>query len=63
VGTSTLRVDTAEMAENPLDDHGVPQVDPGDHVSVTGTVDVHFFEARELTADSVLTLTNTQART
>jgi len=51
-----IEVDTASMAYNPLDNEGYQQIDAGDRVTVTGTIDAGFFENNELSADSVVTL-------
>lgn len=56
-GARDIRVETEELAYNPLDGAGYQQVDVGDRVSVAGDVDVDFFEGQtELVADSVVTL-------
>ena len=51
-----IEVDTASMDYNPLDDEGVQQIDAGDRVSVSGTIDEGFFDNTELSADSILVL-------
>lgn len=56
-GVQDIRVETEELAYNPLDQAGFQQVDVGDRVSVAGEVDVDFFEGQtELVANSVVTL-------
>ena len=44
------------MGYNPLDDQGYQQIEKGDYVSVTGDMDYEFWDGRELTADTVVTL-------
>lgn len=58
VGTIGLRVETDEMAYNPLDDEGYQKIEVGDRVSVSGEFDNDFFEGYELVADSIITLSN-----
>jgi len=55
-GEREMRIDTIQMAYNPLDDEGYQKVDEGDRVSVTGDVDIDWWEKRELMAESVITL-------
>ena len=55
-GVQQMKVDTTMMPYDPTDDEGFQQIAKGDVVSVTGDIDVDTFEARELMADSVLTL-------
>ena len=55
-GARELTVDTIALGYNPLDDKGFQQIDVGDYVSVTGTMDNDLWEGRELTADYVVTL-------
>ena len=55
-GLRTVRVDTRTMGYNPLDDLGLPQIDPGDRVSVSGILDANFFEKHEILAKSILSL-------
>jgi uncharacterized protein YdeI (BOF family) len=57
-GTREVRVDTSEMVYNPMDDKGYQKVEEGDFVRVGGAFEDNFFEARELTAQSVMTLVN-----
>lgn len=56
-GLGTMRVDTILMPYNPLDDVGFQKIDEGDRISVTGTLDLDFFEKREIQADSIVSLT------
>lgn len=57
-GLRRIRVEVEEMPYNPLDEEGYQQVEVGDRVSVTGTIDDDLFEGRELVADSVVTLSS-----
>lgn len=49
-----VEVDTAAMAFNPLDDTGFTQVNVGDTVTVSGSMDDAVFDNRELSANSVI---------
>ncbi|MFW5740211.1 MAG: NirD/YgiW/YdeI family stress tolerance protein [Myxococcota bacterium] len=51
-----LRVDTASLAYNPLDDEGYQQIDVGDRVRVSGRIDSGLFDGRELSADWIVSL-------
>lgn len=55
-GGDTIEVDTDEMIYNPLDDEGIQQIDKGDYVSVSGALDLGFFEGREIEAYAVTSL-------
>lgn len=55
-GLRQLTVDTIAMDYNPMDDKGYQQINVGDYVSVSGNMDYDFWEKRELTADSIVTL-------
>lgn len=55
-GEMELTVDTTNMLYNPLDEEGFQQIQAGDRVSVEGTIDDDFFQGSEMTADSVVTL-------
>ena len=55
-GLREIRVETDAMYYDPLDDEGFQQIDMGDRVSVTGTIDDDFLEGRELVASSITTL-------
>ena len=57
-GPRTIRVDTGEMAYNPMDDEGYQKIEVGDVVSVSGEVDYDFFEGRELMANMIITISN-----
>ena len=52
-----IRVDTSQMAENPLDDDGFQQVDVGDRVYVWGDFDLSTRENSELMAKGIVSLT------
>jgi uncharacterized protein YdeI (BOF family) len=52
-----IRVDTSQLAENPLDDEGFQQVDVGDRVYVWGDFDLSTRENSELMARGVVSLT------
>lgn len=56
-----LTVDTSEMSYNPLDDIGYQQIDVGDRVSVSCTIDHNFFDQRELVASTLVTLNDNDA--
>lgn len=60
LGYDDFRVDTAEMAYDPLDDIGYQRIDVGDRVSVWGHMDYDLFEARELKAETVVTVSDTR---
>ncbi|SDJ87640.1 hypothetical protein [Microbulbifer yueqingensis] len=55
-GVREMRVDTVGMGYNPLDDEGYQQVDAGDFVSVSGELDLGFFEENEIRAGRILSL-------
>jgi uncharacterized protein YdeI (BOF family) len=55
-GDSTVRVDTVAMAYNPVDNTGYQQIEKGDRIAVTGSLDLDFFEKREIQADTILSL-------
>ncbi|WP_237066361.1 hypothetical protein [Microbulbifer guangxiensis] len=55
-GVREMRIDTIGLGYNPLDDEGYQQIDAGDFVSVSGELDLGFFEENEIRADRVLTL-------
>ncbi len=57
-GPRRLTVDTSAMIYNPMDDMGYTRVDKGDYVSVSGDMDVDFWEGRELMADTIVVLEN-----
>jgi len=53
-GVRQVRVDTAALPINVLDDQGFLQIDIGDRMSATGRLDEGFFDQRELVADTVV---------
>jgi len=55
-GDQKLTVDTSLMAYNPMDDKGFQQVDEGDHVIVSGELDLDLFEEQELIAENIVTI-------
>lgn len=55
-GIVNIKVDTADMLYNPLDNFGFQQIDTGDRVSVTGNMDVEFFQGRVLDAEIITVL-------
>lgn len=55
-GGVRIQIDTINMNYNPLDDEGFQQLDEGDKVSVSGTVDLDFFEKSEIQAKTITTL-------
>ncbi|MGD8568331.1 MAG: hypothetical protein PVJ39_09610 [Gammaproteobacteria bacterium] len=55
-GPSDIKVDTKNMAYNPLDDKGYQKLQKGDVVSVGGYLDPDFFEKRQVEATMVVTL-------
>lgn len=60
-GLQEITVDTGEMLYNPLDDKGFQQIDKGEQVTVVGEMDDDLFESRELTAESIITLSDDSA--
>ncbi len=55
-GERSLTVDTDKMPYDPLDDEGYQKIEVGDRVSVTGDMESKFFEGREFSAESIVTL-------
>lgn len=55
-GKAGIRIDTAELENNPLDDEGYQKLDVGDRVTVNGEIDNNWWESREIMADYILTL-------
>ncbi|TFI57528.1 NirD/YgiW/YdeI family stress tolerance protein [Sphingomonas parva] len=62
-GGATVRVDTAKMAENPLDSEGRFQVKPGDRVQVWGNYNAGPREDAEIMADGLAILTPDKTKT
>jgi len=56
-GYNEVRVETAYLDYNPLDDQGYQQVDTGDRVYVSGLLDKNFFTRNEVDASTLITLT------
>lgn len=55
-GLREITVEIDELPYNPLDDEGYQQIEEGDVVSVTGTIEPDFMMGRIVMADSVVTL-------
>lgn len=55
-GTHEIKVDTDEMSYNPLDEKGYQRVKQGDRIYVSGPLDVDFFEANEIKANSITSI-------
>ncbi|MCW8195840.1 NirD/YgiW/YdeI family stress tolerance protein [Proteobacteria bacterium 005FR1] len=53
---NTIKVDTSELAYDPLDETGVQQIKKGDRIYVFGDIDDNFFENRTMSAESLITL-------
>lgn len=51
-----VQVDTILMEYDPLDEAGFQKIDKGDRVSVTGRLDLDFFERREIQAETIVRL-------
>ncbi|MFL1465719.1 NirD/YgiW/YdeI family stress tolerance protein [Marinobacter sp. HN1S83] len=54
--SQAMKVDTALMPYNPMDDEGYQKINEGDLVTVTGNIDYGTFENQELMAETVVTL-------
>lgn len=61
-GLREVRIDTDEMAYNPLDDKGYQQIDEGDRIYVSGELDIGFFEANEIKAHTITSLTKDRTK-
>jgi uncharacterized protein YdeI (BOF family) len=55
-GEKLLRVETATLPYDPLDDEGYLKVTSGDRIRVVGHIDTDLFDGRELEADSIVKL-------
>jgi hypothetical protein len=55
-GARWVRVDTASMSQDPLDDSGYLKVDVGDIVKVVGDIEPSLFDERELAAERIIEL-------
>jgi len=62
-GTGKIQIDTLGMTYNPLDDVGYQKIDEGDRVSVSGRLDLDFFERKEIQADAIVSLSRDQRKT
>lgn len=62
-GLDEMRIETAYLNSDPLDDEGVQQIDSGDRVYVSGEVDNSVFDDKEIEASSVITLTKDATKT
>jgi uncharacterized protein YdeI (BOF family) len=60
-GMRALRIETDELAYDPLDDQGYQKIQIGDRVRVTGRVQNDFFDGREIVADSITELDQSPA--
>jgi uncharacterized protein YdeI (BOF family) len=61
-GYSKVRVDTLGLGYNPLDSIGLQRIEKNDRVSVTGNLDLDFFERAEIQADVVTKLSRDATR-
>lgn len=61
-GYRHVQIDTDEMAYNPMDDEGFQKIRKGHRVSVSGELDVGFFEDDELKAVSIVTLSRDKTK-
>lgn len=55
-GIRKVKVDTSELAYNPMDNIGYVQIDVGDYVRASGQIDDNFFGKKELKADYIVEL-------
>lgn len=60
-GGKTVRVDTDSMSYNPLDSDGLQHINVGDLVYVSGRMEEGLFEADEIKANTVTTLSRARA--
>lgn len=60
-GLMEVTVDTDEMAYDPFDDEGYQKLKDGDRVSIWGQVEDGLFEERHLSAQTITTLTGSEA--
>lgn len=58
-GKRQIVVDTSDMIYNPMDDEGFQQIEKGDRVSVSGSMDAELFEGHQLKAETIVTLRET----
>lgn len=59
-GKRQITVEVDSMTYDPLDDEGYQKIEKGHRVSVSGDMDIDFFEGRVFEADSVVTLAKKQ---
>lgn len=55
----SIEVDVSGLSDNPLDAEGTRHIRAGDYVAVTGPVDDGLFSAKEINADAVVVLVDT----
>lgn len=55
-GGTAIIVDTSAMSYNPLDEVGFQQIEAGDFVSVSGTLEVELFDGNQLEAESITSI-------
>lgn len=56
IGNETVEVETDMLGYNPVDDKGFQQINSGDWVSVSGTLDYAFMDGQVMRAKSITTL-------
>lgn len=61
-GLRQFRVDTFNMPYNTMDDFGFQKISVGDRVVATGPIDLDIFEAREIMAHTVITLSKDKTK-
>ncbi|MBK0400155.1 hypothetical protein H0I76_13230 [Limibaculum sp. M0105] len=61
-GHGQIKVNTAQMPYNPLDDVGAQRIRPGDRVSVYGRIDDDLFDHGEITARAIMSLIQNRGR-
>lgn len=61
-GAREIRIDTAQMTYNPLDEYGFQQLQIGDRVRVSGKLNDAVFSERKLIADTITTLISASAK-
>jgi hypothetical protein len=59
--SSGVKVDTAQLGYNPLDDKGYQRIDVGDRIKVAGHIEADLFEKSELMADWIVNLDGMRA--
>ena len=53
-GKAAIRIRLDSMPYDPLDDEGYQRIEAGDRVTITGDIDLDFFEGRVFTAESIV---------